>query len=75
MRLVRTTVILLAALGAASACSPSDPDAPGDWPADTIAALISERQRWYDYDKAHGGENEDPTCPHLDARKVAVLRR
>ncbi|MCX5044833.1 SMI1/KNR4 family protein [Aldersonia sp. NBC_00410] len=59
MRLVRTTVILLAALAATAACSQPGPDASSDWCADTIAALISERQRWNDYDKAHGAENED----------------
>ncbi|MCX5044834.1 SMI1/KNR4 family protein [Aldersonia sp. NBC_00410] len=61
MRLVRTTVILLAALAAGAGCSPSDPDAPRDWCADTIAALISEQHRWYDYDMTHGRGNVDLT--------------
>ncbi|PXX59798.1 hypothetical protein DFR70_111182 [Nocardia tenerifensis] len=61
MRLFRTTVILMAMLAAATACSRPPADDSGDWCTDAIAALTGERQRWYDYDKSHGGENEDLT--------------
>ncbi|MCX5044835.1 SMI1/KNR4 family protein [Aldersonia sp. NBC_00410] len=46
---------------ACTSCSQPDPDAAGDWCADTIAALISEQHRWYDYDMTHGRGNVDLT--------------
>ncbi|WP_174567716.1 SMI1/KNR4 family protein [Nocardia altamirensis] len=61
MRFFRTTVMLMAALAATAACSRPASDDSGDWCTDTIAALTSEQKRWYDYDKTHGGENEDLT--------------
>ncbi|MBF6171314.1 SMI1/KNR4 family protein [Nocardia blacklockiae] len=51
----------MAALAATAACSRPAEDNSGDWCTDTIAALTAEQQRWYDYDKSHGGENEDLT--------------
>ncbi|MCX5044832.1 SMI1/KNR4 family protein [Aldersonia sp. NBC_00410] len=64
MRLVRTTVILLAALAAGAACAPSDPDAPGDWCEEAIVNLTSGQQRLYDYSRARH--------PNLDREWIAT---
>lgn len=82
MRLFRTTALLMAALAAAAACTRPPDDDSGDWCADVITALVSEQQRWYDYDKSHGGENEDltwmltrPNPPATAAEIEAAERR
>ncbi|GAA5079476.1 hypothetical protein GCM10023319_19180 [Nocardia iowensis] len=69
------------ALAAAAACSAPAGDHPGDWCTDVIAALTSERQRWYDYDKTHGGENDDLTWrltrpdPPATAEQIGAAER
>ncbi|MBF6183354.1 SMI1/KNR4 family protein [Nocardia otitidiscaviarum] len=61
MRFFRTTVILVAAVAACAACSKPATDDSGDWCAEVMAEVISEQKRWYNYEKSHGGEDEDLT--------------
>ncbi|MFB8280439.1 SMI1/KNR4 family protein [Nocardia colli] len=77
MRLFRTTLLMMAAVAACAACArPAPGGDSSDWCNEVITGLNAEHQRWYDYDKTHGGENEDlewmRTKPNPPATSEAI---